>query len=253
MKHIVPVTLLAILACPSAAFAQSAEAPEAIAVTASASIVSQYRLRGISLSDEDIAVQGGVTISHASGFYAGSWASSLAGYGSLGGANVELDVFGGYATTLGRTTLDGGLIWYFFPGTDGNQYAEVYASVSHPIGPVNAKLGANYAFKRRSIGDADNLYVFGDLNLPIEGTPIALKGHLGYTDGKGSIFSGPRGHYFDYSFGADLVWKNLTLGISWVDTDIGGNEADAFYTVPGGKRGRDIVGGAILVSLTAAF
>ncbi|HEX7742145.1 MAG TPA: TorF family putative porin [Sphingobium sp.] len=248
---------LAMIAAPLPAAAQDdgggAATGSAVTVSGSVTGISQYRLRGISFSDEGMAVQGGVTAAHKSGFYVGAWASSLAGYGTFGGANMELDLLGGYSTALGDATIDGGLVWYMFPGTNDHQYAELYASVSYPLGPVKAKLGVNYAPRRASIGDADNLWVYGDVALPIAGTPVTLKGHVGHTNGEGSIYAGPRGHYFDYSAGADVAWKRLTFNLSYVGTDIDRDEADAYYTLPGAKRGREIVDGAALFSITAAF
>lgn len=252
-QHLTFCLLLAAAALPAAAHAQDAEPAGDFTITGSVTGVSQYRLRGISLSDEDFALQGGITVAHSSGFYVGTWASSLAGFGTFGGANTELDGIIGYSATLGDTTLDGGLIWYFYPGTSGHTYEEIYVSVTQPIGPVEAKLGANYAPSRASIGDNDNLWVYGDLSAPIPSTPIVLKGHLGYTTGEGSIFSGPTGEYFDYSLGADITVKNLTLNVSYVGTDIDSADADAYFTVPGGRPGSDIVDGTVLVSLTAAF
>lgn len=76
--------------------------------------------------------------------------------------------------------------------------------------------------------------------MPIKDTPVTLKAHLGYTNGD-SALAGPDGHYLDYSVGADVAWKNLTFNVSYVDTDMGGAAADAFYSVPGGKRGSSIV------------
>ena len=243
--------VLAACMVPAAAYAEEAAPADDFTVTGSVGLTSQYRLRGISLSDEDIAVQGGVTVAHKSGVYVGTWASSLGGFGTYGGSNTELDAIVGYSKTLGDTTLDGGLVWYFYPGTNGHQYGEVYASVAHPIGPVKAKVGAFYAPKRKAIGDADNIYLYGDVALPIKDTPVTLKAHLGYTDGD-SALAGPKGHYLDYSIGADVAWKNLTFNVSYVDTDMGGSSADAFFA-GGDKRGRSIVDGAAVVSLTAAF
>lgn len=46
-------------------------------ISGNATIVSDYRFRGVSLSDGDFAIQGGIDISHDSGFYAGIWGSSI--------------------------------------------------------------------------------------------------------------------------------------------------------------------------------
>jgi uncharacterized protein (TIGR02001 family) len=254
MKKTVLTTLafLGVSALPVAAHAEDAPASD-ITVTGSVAGVSQYRLRGISQTDEGFAVQGGITVSHKSGFYLSTWASNLAGFGTFGGANTELDAIGGYTTALGKTTLDGGVIWYFYPGTSGHDYGELYASLSHPIGPVTAKVGTNYAFKQSHIGNADNIWVYGELSAPVPGTPVSLRGHLGYTDGKGSIFSGPSGHYLDYNVGADVKWKALTFSLSYVGTNINRTEADVYFAVPGAKAGRDIVGGAAVFGVSAAF
>ena len=72
------------------------EATPAITVSGAATLTSDYRFRGVSQSDEGMAVQGGITLSHSSGFYAGAWGSNLAGWGTFGGANMELDLIAGF-------------------------------------------------------------------------------------------------------------------------------------------------------------
>lgn len=222
-------------------------------LTGSVTGVSQYRLRGISVSDEKPALQASLTATHQSGFYAGLWGSSLKGFGTYGGADTELDAIAGYSHALDSATMDGGLVVYTFPGTHGHTYTELFASISHPIGPVNAKFGLNYAPKRRSIGNADHFYSYADLAMPLQDTPVTLKAHLGYTTGTGSIYAGPQGHYLDYSLGAELTWRMLNIGLSYVGTNISRAQADAFYTVPGGKRGRSLVNGALVLSVGVAF
>ncbi|WP_288485175.1 TorF family putative porin, partial [uncultured Novosphingobium sp.] len=79
----------AYLASAAPALAQDAEV-KPITVSGSVGIVSDYRFRGVSQSDKNLAVQGGITIAHESGFYIGTWGSNLAGWGTFGGANMEL-------------------------------------------------------------------------------------------------------------------------------------------------------------------
>ena len=92
MKYRLIVAALFIAAGP--AHAQEAP-PEPITVTGSVALVSDYRFRGVSQTDKEMAVQGGLTVTHESGVYAGTWASNLAGWGTFGGANMELDLYGG--------------------------------------------------------------------------------------------------------------------------------------------------------------
>ena len=230
------------------AFAQDEPADD-FKITGSATIASEYRLRGISQTDSDPAIQGGITVSHSSGVYVGTWASNLAGYGTYGGSNMELDVIAGFSKSVGGLTLDAGGIYYVYPGTKGTDYFEVYGSVSAPVGPVNAKVGA-YWTPDQDHASGHNIWIYTDLAFPIEGTPITLKAHGGYSDGNSFYTKGE--DIFDYSVGVDLTWKALTLNVSYVGTDLDAATANAGWTA-GTKSGRTITKGAIVGSLTAAF
>lgn len=210
------VAACALAATP--AMAQEAEDTSGITISGSATVVSDYRFRGISQTDEDFAIQGGFTAAHESGFYVGTWGSSIDLYSS--GSNAEIDVFGGYGGKINDLlAFDVGLLYYIYPGVDGNtDYFEPYASISGDIGPVSAKLGAAYVWKGQSaVGNNDNIYVYTDISTAIPGTPFTAKAHVGYSDGSLAGNS----HYWDYSVGAEMSWKSLTFGVSYVDTDLG--------------------------------
>ena len=64
------VVCLALSATP--AFAQETAPPPPVTVSGSVALVSDYRFRGVSQSDEEAAIQGGITLTHESGFYAGA-------------------------------------------------------------------------------------------------------------------------------------------------------------------------------------
>src|SRR4029450_11914354 len=125
------------------------------------------------------------------GFYATVWGSSIDDY-IAAGADAELDLIVGYKKTLGETTIDGGVLYYYYPGgccdipTD---FAEPYLAVSHVFGPVTAKGSVAYAPKQKALsignGKEDNLYLAGDLSYAIPKTPVTLTGHLGHSFGPG--------------------------------------------------------------------
>lgn len=236
----------ALVAAP--AFAEDAPS-DGFTVTGNVAGVSDYRFRGVSLSNKDVAVQGSINLNHSSGFYVGTWGSSLAGYGSFGGGNSEIDVYGGYTTAVGGVTLDGGVYWYMYPGTNGTDVGEVYASVKGALGPVTAKLGANYAPKQEAIGGVhnkdDNLYIYSDLSGGIPNTPVSLRAHLGRSIGDSTLtFAGD--DYWDWNVGADFAWKNLTFGVTYVDTDL---KKSVYQPVGLYKE----VKSGVVFSLTAAF
>ena len=103
-------SLAAFVALPAAA--QETAPPKDVTVTGSVALVSDYRLRGVSQTDKEMAVQGGLTITHKSGLYVGTWASNLSGWGTFGGSNMELDLIGGYKVPISGGALDVGLTWY---------------------------------------------------------------------------------------------------------------------------------------------
>lgn len=224
------------------------ESAPPLTVTGGVTLASQYRFRGISLSDEKAAIQGTATLNHESGFYAGFWASSLDGFGELGGSNVELDLYGGYKTAIGGGfTLDAGLLYYAYPGSTGGdfEFIEPYANISGTVGPATAKVGVAFAPSQAGLADNSNIYIFGDLAAAIPSTPVTIKGHLGYS--KGDTPLTPSGDYADWLIGADYVWKNLTLGVAYVDTDLTSAQAAL------GGATKDIVDSAVVFSLTASF
>ena len=244
-------------------------------LSGSVGLVSDYRFRGVSQTDKHMAVQGGMTLSHESGLYVSVWGSNLAGWGTFGGANMELDLVGGFTIPLGDVvTLDAGLLWYMYPGgADNSDFAEPYIKVSGALGPVSLLGGIAYAPKQYALANVsnhpdshgqnqDNLYVWGDGSYAIEGLPLPLKAkaHLGYSHGNPGLGPNgtsvtPTGSYWDWSLGGETSWRNLTFGVSWVDTSISWD--DSLYLQPNFSKGNDgtgsIAGSTVLFSLTAAF
>lgn len=268
------------IACAAGAFtlglgmpahAEEAEAPKPFEITGSATIASDYRFRGVSQTNKAMAVQAGMTAKHQSGLYAGVWASNLSGWGTFGGSNTELDIFGGYTLPVGPVTVDVGLTWYMYPGgADKTDFAEPYVKVSGSYGPVNLLAGVAYAPKQEALGNfsatpfsvgqkEDNLYLWLDGNTAIPGTPVTLKAHAGYSKGNPGLGPNgtsvaPTGKYWDWLLGADVAVGPLTLGIAYVDTDIG--VAESAYLQPNfssTKDGSSIAGSAVVVSVTGSF
>jgi uncharacterized protein (TIGR02001 family) len=283
--------LCGVLAAVSAvpAFAQEETAPpKPITVSGSAAVVSDYRFRGVSQSDEDVAIQAGITVAHESGVYVGSWVSNLSGWGTFGGENIELDLIAGYKVPVGGGSLDVGATWYMYPsGYNNTDFIEAYARLSGTVGPVSLTAGAAYAPQQEALGawsstgaiaaavdydrgvgydnpgdKNDNLYLWGDISTAVPNTGLTLKGHLGYSNGNKGLgpFAtsvAPTGEYWDWLVGADytIAGTPLTLGVAYVDTDI--SDADAAYLQPSFSEGQDGVGsianGKVVFSVTAAF
>lgn len=272
MKKTLSFAAVVVAVCvPAFAAAQEAAPPPPVKLSGSVTIASDYRFRGVSQSDKHMAIQGGITAKHESGVYAGVWASNLAGWGTFGGSNTELDLIGGVALPLGGVTLDAGLTWYMYPGgASKTDFAEPYVKVSTTYGPVNVLAGVAYAPKQQALGNFsatpfsagqswDNLYLWADASTAIPGTPLTVKGHLGYSEGNPGLGPNgtsvaPTGKYLDWLLGADLAVGPVTLGVAYVDTDI--TRAESAYLLPNfssTKDGSPIAGSTVVFSVTGAF
>lgn len=135
--------------CSAAAGAQAQGAPAAGVPAATSAhsfsfnvgLASDYRYRGISQSRLRPALSAGADYSHASGLYAGVWASSIQWIKDAGGnAKAEIDLYGGYKGSAGALGYDLGVLRYQYPSARlavSPNTTELYGAITY--GVVTAK------------------------------------------------------------------------------------------------------------------
>ena len=208
---------LTIGAMPAMAQQAAAAAPaEAVApLSFNLSLTSDYRYRGISQSRVKPALQGGADYAFESGFYIGSWASTINWIKDGGGnGNVEIDLYGGYKTEVAKgLTLDVGVLQYYYPSNKLNPSAdtfEVYGALS--FGPVTAKYsqstGNLFGFADSSSSGYFDLSATFDL-----GDGFSLVPHIGHQ----SVKNSSKFDYTDYSLAlskdyAGLIFTGAIIG-----------------------------------------
>jgi uncharacterized protein (TIGR02001 family) len=194
MKKLVhALVLTGLVSVPAFAVAAEEESPHSL--SANVTLTSDYIFRGISQSSGDPAIQGGFDYSHASGLYAGTWASNVGwirdfqGYES---GSMEIDFYGGYRGDIGSTglTFDVGGIYYMYPGENNGccndaDTLEVYGA-----------LGWKWFTAKYSYYLSEEVFGFGDLFSPTGG------------DADGS-------YYFALSGTYPVAETGLALGASW--------------------------------------
>lgn len=166
-----------------------AAAQQPWALSANIGAVSNYIWRGVSQTDDQAAIQGGLDVAHESGFYAGTWASNV-DFGP-DEANYELDLYAGYDFALPNDDFSLGLntIYYAYP--DGESDIDFW-EIGISGGYKWVTLGIQYT----AWGDSDNedtLFDEGDLYYSI-GVDVPLPEGFGI-----GVFGG----YYDFS--NDLV------------------------------------------------
>jgi uncharacterized protein (TIGR02001 family) len=233
----VAINLLAIATPVMAQDASKADdSGSGITVSGGVAVVSDYRFRGVSLSNQQIAVQPTLTVKHSSGLYAGVWGSNIT---PNVGDDVEVDLYAGYGGGTGPITYDLSATYYVYPGASGFNYAEVTGKLGTTVGP--ATLGAQVSYvpeQGSNTANLDNIYVGTNASIGIPTTPFTLTASVGYEDG---AFGSKK---VDWSLGATANVAGFTLGASYVDTN---------RNIPGSPITRNLGGAGAVFSVGYSF
>jgi len=126
---------------------------------------SDYVFRGVSQTQEDPALSGGVDLTYGS-VYAGTWASNV-DFGD-GDTNAEIDLYGGIRPEVAGWNLDLGVIGYLYtnqPDGADYDYAEFKAAASRAFGP--ATLGAAVYWSPDFFGASEDEATYVEANAAI--------------------------------------------------------------------------------------
>lgn len=188
-----------------------------LSVETNLTAVSDYRYRGLSLSDKRPALQADLTVSQANGAYVTAFASTIDEYGQddLGkGATVELDYAVGWAFTRGGLDFDIAASAYTYPGGVDVNYIELPLQVSKTAGAWTGSFGFDYAPEQQALADS-NRYVWVGLDYTSRALPVSLAARVGREDG---AFANEK---TDWSLSASRESGRLKTSVTYVDSDQG--------------------------------
>lgn len=169
--------------------------------TANASVTNNYIWRGLTQTENNPAVQGGVDWAHDSGFYIGTWVSNVS-YESVDAFNFEQDMYAGWGGGNDNFSWDVGYLYYNYDERAKFDFSEIYGSFGFGGFSVSLNVLAHaqpseafsedFGFGSTWYASAD--YAFEVLN----GLEIGF--HAGYHDGDFSnSFNGVDESYYDYN------------------------------------------------------
>ncbi len=201
------------IAISAPAFAQEAaeEAAGPVTLTGGVAVVSDYRFRGVSLSDKDFAVQPYLTVKHESGLYVGTWGSNLA---DNAGDDVEVDLYAGFAGGE-ELTYDISATYYVYPGVSSFNYLELTGKLGSTVGPATVGVQLSYVPSQDNTGNNDNIYFGTNAAIAIPNSPISIVGTMGIEDGAFTAGS----EKVDWSLGLTAAVSGFTLGVSYADVN----------------------------------
>ena len=199
-------------------------------ITANVALVSDYAYRGISQTDEKMALQGGFDYAHSSGLYVGVWGSNVSWLSDLesgtdvnSGNSLELDIYGGYKGTIGDIGYDVGLLQYYYPGDFDSSWRgtvglknpntlEGYVGLSWQV--LSFKYSNSFTNLFGAPDSKGSQYF--DLSAAYEVIPgTTLNAHVGHQK-----IAGPGLSYTDWKVGVSQAVAGVTLGLHYVDTNM---------------------------------
>ncbi len=208
-----------------------------------ASVVSDYRYRGISLSGNKPAAQAGVNYDDASGWYVGAFAST-ARSAVDGRRGVQAIISTGYAARLpSGLSLEAGADYSVLSGISSYDYAEVFAGFAF------SELSARLYYSPRYFG-RDSKAAYAEVNIahPLQDN-VRVLAHAGALSAdadarQGYTYSSHTGPQFDAAAGVAFDWQGFNIQFTWVQV----NHVSGAYALDATSRRR----GAVL-SVSRAF
>ena len=199
-------------------------------LTFTATLANDYRFRGLSQTDRNIAAQVGIDwvymFKPEIGIYVGVWGSNV-DFDDGDQASIETDIYGGIKGTVWeKLSYQFGFIEYLYPkakvgGTRYN-YFELGMKVGYDFGFLTLTGGLNWSpdfFFETGTGWWKYAEVSIPLNfikLPVE---LSLNGHIGHQSiQNNSKFGAP--DYWEWMFGIAAKIDGFTLSVNYVDTNI---------------------------------
>lgn len=210
-------------------------------ISANVTLASDYVFRGVSQTDNQLAIQGGFDWASDMGIYVGTWASNVDSQFFGGGTDpqIELDLYGGYANELGNGIgYDIGYLRYQYPGGSDFNTNEFYLKGSYK----GFGASVNYSDELSFVGSDSSAWYWAasyDYTFPYA---IDFSAHVGYN--AGSAYSDDDalgGTYTDWSLGVSKSVIGVDLGLTYTDSTIsksdcgGSNVCDARVVASIGK------------------
>ncbi len=251
-KSLITTAVLGALAAPSFVFAADAAPAPDYTLSYNVGLYSQYIWRGLTQTNRDLAIQGGVDFTHSSGFYLGAWASNVSWLEDAkdykSGGSAETDWYGGYRYSFGDSGIgiDLGALEYYYPGhrADGQARAnttEVYGAINYNW--IQAKISSVVSKDAwASANERGTYYAELNANVPLsdlagvkDGFASGITGivHVARQEFDKDVL-GFNASYTDYKLGLQKGFSNgVNVGGYWTYA----NGKDAAWTIDGKNIG----------------
>lgn len=173
------------------------------------SLVTDYVWRGVTQTDNDAAVQGGMDYEHDIGLSLGTWLSNV------GTGGTEADFYGSYSYSFTDSfSLSVGGTFYHYTKIGGNDTMELNMGITLWMFDLSANYIDEY-FGSKSSSWYYSISTSYDL-IPSQGIALGLS--VGHTTFDKESLSGSTA-YWDYKVSLDRTMDKFTVGLFYTDTN----------------------------------
>jgi uncharacterized protein (TIGR02001 family) len=218
-------------------------------------VVSDYRYRGISQTRLNPALQGGVDYTHnPTGFYAGTWLSTIQWIKDIPGAGstpLEWDIYLGKRGDVTKDiTYDVGILQYAYlnnklgnvAGFANANTTEIYGQLGYGPAYIKYSHSLTNTFGNANSKNSNYIDVGANVDLPVWGLQLNL--HAGHQTIKNSS---PSASYTDWKVGLTKDFGVVSASLAYIDT----NASSTVYASP--ANGKNLGKGTVVLSVLKTF
>jgi len=176
-------------------------------------LTSDYRDRGLSLSDKGVAVFGSLAVFHKNGLYGGLDAALI---DDGRGGDKKTEFFAGYSLDAGDYIYDFSVELDGIHGDTSDYYSEFKVSIARDFGLAFIRSGIGYAPDGRwNTPEVDSVYGYVDLEIPVPTLPdFTLISHIGY-DARDK-----RSNLWDWSVGLSAFVESIEFNLRYENSSL---------------------------------
>lgn len=237
------------LALSAASSSHAVDLGAGFSASANAAVTSNYMFRGFTQTRNGAAIQGGADLAHESGFYVGTWLSTV-DFKLVPGAEYEQDIYVGWGKSFGELAVDLMYNKYLYPSEKGLEFAETSLTLS----AYGFSLGIDYANDFQMVGNSTGTVdksstINYDLSYSYE-LPhgYVLDATVGRYDFKeAGFFGGDKDKYTYYNIGVTKTFWGVDFNVSYTDSSLNGDSCEIY------AGGKDYCGDVFYISASKTF
>lgn len=193
-------------------------------VTGNIGATSNYLWRGVTQTQDAVAVQGGLDFEHESGLYLGTWASNVDFDDET---SYEINFYAGYAGSIGdEFGYDISYLYYAYPDSESSvDFGELTAAISWRWFSLSYSqvVNADSDVASEPLDNTDMSYIDAGVSFPLSET-LSISAHYGYSSGDVVTAWFDTSNYADYSISLNKETDFGAISFMVSDTDLNGDD-----------------------------